>query len=518
MSNPRAFPSRDEELVAARRVTILIYRKKHTEKREKVDSSATPLRRRRDGLGNVLFPRLFRNWMRTLPRKKERRWNVGRSHRYASLLKVSSSLVQLGTCFVWLEKRRTLRRESWLDGKENWEAVVASREEDGCAPLMLIKKYPRLGNAFLVPSCTPTNSSSSSSFFDLVKLVGRDQGGFSIAPAFGCVTPQDFFRIRRSAPFALETWQPPNSAYRFKLVSHKGSRTLSFLVVRKKKFQPDCVVGNIIEGSVVDGACGAALLGGACCSHVRHTPQRRSSINESANESGPCSHYLALLEAIPASPSCVLERKRVTSFFFFTWPLAEKFRWKLTTELVVFRTFGAGWADGAGAPRGHVLPRGKRWTSVDAFGAIVSTSFGRPLPHRRQQSGTNPLSPFFCCCYFIWLKTGAKNSSSGSFGASGTRIGGSQRCRRSSVPPVADVDQRRRPRRFPYGSGSCKSSPFQFSFDVVLFFFVLNRMWKASAWKTWVVRCWRGSSTPLTTLSFMSRAFPIFEAPFFIIS
>ncbi len=29
VSNPRAFP-RDEELVAARRVTILIYRKKHT--------------------------------------------------------------------------------------------------------------------------------------------------------------------------------------------------------------------------------------------------------------------------------------------------------------------------------------------------------------------------------------------------------------------------------------------------------------------------------------------------------
>ena len=69
---------------------------------------------------------------------------------------------------------------------------------------------------------------AAAAFSDLVKLVGRDQGGFSIAPAFGCVTPQDFFRIRRSAPFALETWQPPNSAYRFKLVSHKGSRTLSF--------------------------------------------------------------------------------------------------------------------------------------------------------------------------------------------------------------------------------------------------------------------------------------------------
>ena len=53
------------------------------------------------------------------------------------------------------------------------------------------------------------------------------------------------------------------------------------------------------------------------------------------------------------------------------------------------RTFSSSRADGAGASRGHVLPRGEGRTPTDASGAVVSAATGRALPHRRQQPGEN---------------------------------------------------------------------------------------------------------------------------------
>lgn len=56
-----------------------------------------------------------------------------------------SSLVQFVFLSFFSGQPQELIRLSGIQEQGAAAAVVASREEDGCASLMLIKKYPRLG-------------------------------------------------------------------------------------------------------------------------------------------------------------------------------------------------------------------------------------------------------------------------------------------------------------------------------------------------------------------------------------
>lgn len=182
VSNPRAFGVARQELVASgeTRVTILIYRKKHMRLARANPSRARLSVQEMDWVTSCsTIPELDARCQEisNSEARAENGWNarvlsskpaVGGAYLGPeSFAHWSNSLPVFLLSFSFLlflfcppPRRAKVKEERERETYSHFlpelirpvcvfgTAVVAPREEDGCAPLMLIKKYPRLGNNF----------------------------------------------------------------------------------------------------------------------------------------------------------------------------------------------------------------------------------------------------------------------------------------------------------------------------------------------------------------------------------